>query len=113
VNPACPARLARRLGISTTRFIAEHLEDGVYLRCVESGACGFLGPRQSPLKRVQVLSERNDDFLAGLLDLDRAVARHCAARGIAEPLEIEVRMNLHLETIAIWLEHERGGNPPT
>jgi hypothetical protein len=24
-----------------------------------------------------------------------------------------VRMNLHLETIAIWLEHERGGNPPT
>ena len=194
VNPYEAARLARRLGISTTKFIAEHLENGVYLRRVESGACGFLGPQgcsvhpdrplvcrlyplgrhvgsdgeityshQTPhpetagiygragtiqdflaqqdvdafvsaadrylaiLQRLydawraapipdeteQTISERDDDFLAGLLDLDRAVARHCAARGIAEPLDIEARMNLHLETIALWLENERGGSSPT
>ena len=45
VNPYEAARLARRVGVSTTNFLADYLEDGVFLRRVESGACIFLGPQ--------------------------------------------------------------------
>ncbi len=41
VNPYEAARLARGLGMSTTRFLAEHTE-GVYLRRRENGDCVFL-----------------------------------------------------------------------
>jgi Fe-S-cluster containining protein len=193
VNPYEAARLARRLGLSTTRFIAEHLEDGVYLRRVEAGACGFLGPEgctvhpdrplvcrlypigrhvgsdgaityshQTPhpetagiygqagtihdflaqqdvgafvsaadrylaiLQRLydtwraapipdeseETASEHDLDSPMALLDLDWSVARHCVARGISEPVDIEERMNLHLEAIAAWLDNELGGHPP-
>lgn len=44
VNPYEAARLARRIGVSTTTFAAEHLEDGVFLRRKEDGSCEFLGP---------------------------------------------------------------------
>jgi Fe-S-cluster containining protein len=44
VNPYEAARLARRIGTSTTDFAARYLEDGVFLRRVERGACVFLGP---------------------------------------------------------------------
>lgn len=41
VNPYEIARLAAKLGISTTAFIEQHL-DGVYLRRREDGTCTFL-----------------------------------------------------------------------
>lgn len=43
VNPYEAARLARRLGISTTLLIAEHLDGQRYLRRRADGACVFLG----------------------------------------------------------------------
>lgn len=45
VNPYEAARLARCIGVSTTEFAARYLEDGVFLRRVERGACVFLGPQ--------------------------------------------------------------------
>src|SRR6266700_2871554 len=44
VNPYEIARLARNRGGSTTAFIANFLDRGVYLHRVENGACVFLGP---------------------------------------------------------------------
>jgi Fe-S-cluster containining protein len=44
VNPYEVARLARHLGLTTTAFIKEHLEESVFLRRREDGACVFLGP---------------------------------------------------------------------
>lgn len=44
VNPYEAARLARCIGVSTTDFAARYLEDGVFLRRVDRGACVFLGP---------------------------------------------------------------------
>jgi uncharacterized protein len=44
VNPYEVARLARNRGLSTTAFIENHLENSVYLRRQEDGACVFLGP---------------------------------------------------------------------
>lgn len=43
VNPYEVAQLSRHLGISTTEFIAHHL-DGVFLRRRSDGTCEFLGP---------------------------------------------------------------------
>lgn len=43
VNPYETARMARHLGISTTEFRRDYLEQGVYLRRVAEGACVFLG----------------------------------------------------------------------
>ena len=43
VNPYETARMARRLGLSTSQFIQTYLEEGVYLRRVDEGACVFLG----------------------------------------------------------------------
>jgi Fe-S-cluster containining protein len=44
VNPYEVLTLARHLGLSTTAFIAEYLEQGPYLAHKDSGACVFLGP---------------------------------------------------------------------
>lgn len=187
VNPYEAARLARRLGISTTKFLAEHLEDGVYLRRVENGACSFLGPqgctvhpdrplvcRLYPLGRhvsaggevryshhpphpesLGVYGESGtiEEFLrqqevgafisaadrylgvlqrlydawrkaptssetadsdvdletatADLLDFDRGVAAYCQAHGRDEPVDLEERLNLHLEALAASVETPR------
>ncbi len=45
VNPYEAARLARNRGVSTTEFIREYLEQSVYLRRRDDGACVFLGPQ--------------------------------------------------------------------
>jgi uncharacterized protein len=45
VNPYEIARLARHLSLSTTEFIARHLEDGPYLGHRTDGTCIFLGER--------------------------------------------------------------------
>jgi len=37
--------------------------------------------------------------LADLLDMDTAIAGHCATHGVAEPTDIEARKNLHLEIL--------------
>lgn len=42
VNPFEAARLARRLGLSTTTFLARHTESGVCLKPLPGGACPFL-----------------------------------------------------------------------
>ena len=47
-----------------------------------------------------------------LLDLDRAVEKYCAAHGIAEPVEIEERMQVHLQAVATWLEKLTSAAPP-
>jgi len=44
VNPYETARLARNRGVSTTAFIRDYLENSVYLRRRDDGACVFLGP---------------------------------------------------------------------
>lgn len=197
VNPYEVARLARRIGISTTAFIADHLEDGVFLRRVPDGACEFLGPqgctvhpdrplvcRLYPLGRHvaadgQITYSHHEphpetqgvygrdgtiaDFLAQqqvgpfvgaadryleilqrlfdawreappdaeagpaeppggaasertervwwLHDLDQAVADYCAKRGLAEPADLEARLDLHLQAIAAWLEEIRREPP--
>lgn len=38
-----------------------------------------------------------------LLDLDRAVAAHCAHTGTPEPAELDARVTLHLAAIEAWL----------
>lgn len=183
VNPYEAARLARRIGTSTTDFAARYLEDGVFLRRVESGACVFLGPqgctvhpdrplvcrlyplgrhvapsgevtfshhephpetegvygrdgtiaeflagqgvapftaaadrylailqrlfdawRAAPAAETPEAAEAEEPAAALLLDLDRAVAAYCSARGVPEPTDIEARMELHLAAIAEWLK---------
>jgi Fe-S-cluster containining protein len=174
LDPYEIARLARRLGETTTSFRNLHTEDGAgtCLRHTETGACVLLGPdgctvhEDRPLGcRVYPLalelnadgSERWShhvphpqspgdytitgtaaDYLAGqnierhlrafgeytafvrraraclaagpasveprsagcdLVDMDVAIARHCAARGDAEPSDIEARKSLHLHIL--------------
>jgi Fe-S-cluster containining protein len=43
--------------------------------------------------------EQEATLAADLIDVDAAIARHCAARGIAEPSDIEDRRHLHLEIL--------------
>lgn len=192
VNPYEIARLARHLGLSTTRFIRDHLEQAVYLRRQADGACVFLGPegctvhadrplvcRLYPLGRhvgpaggvefselephpatkgvygcdgtaadyiaqqgVAPFIEAADRYLAllnrlyqawreapeepdaaaaqagpeeaggpDLLDLDRAVAGYCASRGLPEPVDVEARMQVHLQAIAAWMEEQTKAGP--
>jgi Fe-S-cluster containining protein len=190
VNPYEIARLARCLGIDTTAFIRDYLENSVYLRRQADGACVFLGPegctvhadrplvcRLYPLGRhvgpagevkysqmephpatkgvygsdgtaadyiarqgVAPFVDAADRYLAllrrlyhawrngpnvpipgaapsveqaeavpELLDLDRAVASFSTSRGIAEPVGIEQRMQLHLEAVTAWLDGRPSG----
>jgi Fe-S-cluster containining protein len=180
VNPYEIARLARRLGQSTSAFTVEATEDGAgnYLRRTDDGACIFLGPegctvhadrplvcRLYPLGRhvaadgserfshmtphPQTESEINDngtiaEFLEqqgaapfmhaadayadwvrrairalggsierpvsegrseafDFVDMDRAIAAHCAENGIDEPNDIEARKDLHLTILDRWV----------
>lgn len=41
-----------------------------------------------------------------LLDIDRQLARHCRARGIAEPADLAARLHLHLAILDAYLEGE-------
>ncbi|MCF8217246.1 MAG: YkgJ family cysteine cluster protein [Chlorobium sp.] len=45
INPYETAQLARRLGMTTTRFIERFtVEEGAFLKFTEEGTCAFLGP---------------------------------------------------------------------
>ena len=47
-----------------------------------------------------------------LLDLDRAVADYCARHGIAEPVDVEERMQAHLQAVSAWLEGQASAAAP-
>jgi uncharacterized protein len=59
--------------------------------------------RRAPLATEE---EPTTDQVPELLDLDRAVAAHCARRGLAEPTDLDERMTLHLEAITAWLAQQ-------
>jgi len=50
------------------------------------------------------------DTASDLLDMDRAIARHCADRGTAEPPDIEARRKLHVTILNKELEQAKGGD---
>jgi Fe-S-cluster containining protein len=189
VNPYEIARLARRLGRSTSEFRATWTQQGAgtTLRQTEGGACVFLGPegctvhsdrplvcRLYPLGR-HVLADGTEWFsrleghpqsegeiteagtlgeylvaqgaapfmaaadeyffwlcaareslelvatgpgwspeqdaatAADLVDMDTAIARHCAAFGATEPDDVEDRKRLHLEILYLQIPDHIGG----
>jgi Fe-S-cluster containining protein len=188
VNPYEVARLARRLGETTSEFRIAWTRDGTSLRRTETGACVFLGPegctvhsdrplvcRLYPLGRhvlddgtewfsrleghPQSAGEITDrgtigeflqaqkahDFMtaaddyfgwlcaarmrlgedaasepsgqpaqdaalaADLIDMDTAIARHCAATASAEPQDMEDRKHLHLQILHRQIADHPGG----
>jgi Fe-S-cluster containining protein len=54
------------------------------------------------------ISTEDDDLARDLLDIDAAIARHCAAATVAEPTDIEARKELHLKILYQELETIRG-----
>lgn len=55
--------------------------------------------------------EEGEEIARELLDMDAAVARYCAATGIAEPTGIEARKQLHLTILYQQLESNRRNMP--
>jgi len=49
------------------------------------------------------------DLATDLIDMDAAIARHCAAAGTVEPHEMEDRKYLHLQILYGQIEEARGG----
>lgn len=103
VNPYEVFRLSRARGMSTTRFIAEHMVDGMELRQREDGRCSLLGPggctvhgdrplvcRLYPLSRL-VRQGEPDRFAPleahplseGVLGTQGEVQHYLAAQGVA------------------------------
>jgi uncharacterized protein len=56
------------------------------------------------------LSEQHVAVARDLLDMDAAIARHCAATKIPEPTDIEARRKLHLTILYQQLEQTTGGH---
>jgi Fe-S-cluster containining protein len=191
VDPYETARLARRLGTTTTEFRISRTENGQgnHLKREEDGSCVFLGDRgctvysDRPLVcRIYPLGrhvtaegteqwlhlpphpetegvysqdgtigafvalqgaepfmkytdrytawvrralaamgipgdcvgeEPNDAFdetAYQLVDMDAAIAEHCASRHIEEPVELDARANLHLAILDSRLKDLDGGN---
>jgi Fe-S-cluster containining protein len=54
-------------------------------------------------------SEEGAEMAHDLLDMDAAVARHCAAAAISEPADMEERKRLHLIILYQQLEDNLGG----
>jgi hypothetical protein len=54
------------------------------------------------------LSTEDADTARDLLDMDDAIARHCAATAVAEPTDIEARKDLHLKILYQELEITKG-----
>jgi Fe-S-cluster containining protein len=54
------------------------------------------------------LSEQHVAIARDLLDMDAAIARHCAATELAEPTDIEARRKLHLTILHRQLEQNGG-----
>jgi Fe-S-cluster containining protein len=54
------------------------------------------------------LSNEDDDSARDLLDIDGAIARHCAATAETEPADIEARKELHLKILYQELESNKG-----
>ena len=104
VNPYEIARLARRLGLTTTVFIRDYLADQPHLRRTDDGACVFLGPegctvhpdrplgcRVYPLGRhIQVGGEPRylriepHPQSAGVYGTDGTIDRYLAGQGVAD-----------------------------
>lgn len=51
-----------------------------------------------------------DESAFELIDMDTAVAAHCTAANIAEPIELEERVELHLKILNEGLKTLKGGN---
>ena len=65
-------------------------------------------------RAYDVLAEAADEGADGpaaadLLDIDSAIAAHCSASDLQEPLDIEARKALHLTILADWLDEIEGG----
>jgi Fe-S-cluster containining protein len=56
------------------------------------------------------LSSGDEDIARDLLDMDGAIARHCAAAEASEPTDIEARKELHLTILHQQLEAITGGH---
>ena len=56
-----------------------------------------------------ILDIEGDD--ADLIDMDTAIARHCAAAGAAEPDDLEARTRLHLQILHRQLDDFERGQP--
>ena len=104
VNPYEIARLARRLGLTTTVFLRDYLADPPHLRRTDDGACVFLGPegctvhpdrplvcRVYPLGRhIQVGGEPRylriepHPQSAGVYGTDGTIDRYLAGQGVAD-----------------------------
>ncbi len=57
---------------------------------------------------VTNVSAEDEDIARDLLDMDAAIARHCAVAEIAEPTGIEARRELHLTILYQQLEQTTG-----
>jgi hypothetical protein len=62
-----------------------------------------------PSERSELPAAAGAALAADLLDMDAAIARHCAAAGIAEPCDLEDRERLHLEILYQQIGEATGG----
>jgi Fe-S-cluster containining protein len=70
-----------------------------------AGADGVSGSSAAVVE-AQAREDLAEDPPPELLDLDRAVAEHCRRCGLAEPSEVDARMELHLAAIDAWLDRQ-------
>ena len=62
--------------------------------CATQDFLGADGPPGPPVNPAETAN-----LAADLIDLDASIARYCAATGVAEPIDIEERKQLHLELL--------------
>jgi Fe-S-cluster containining protein len=67
---------------------------------------GWLNADASHPQSMQ--STENADLATDLIDMDRAIADHCAESGIEEPVDIEKRKHLHLAILYQHLTADEG-----
>lgn len=63
------------------------------------------------LRRIQAAAERDGPDPGPpppLMDVDRAVAAECEARGVAVPDDVEERVEIHLALLHRWLDGAEG-----
>ena len=90
------------------RYLAvlQRLYDAWYV--APGPATAAVSSDSAPAIEGDATGDLSGDTPPELLDLDRAVTEHCRHLGLAEPAEVDARMELHITAIEAWLGRQRG-----